>query len=140
MSNTTPPPLRTRHGQRSDKTHASFGGIDKSAARNIGSTGPDFVGIARSAEFGELRSRTKWFALSMTALFLALYTGYVLLAAYAPDFMGEPVFGHVNVGLLLGISQFVSTLLITTLYVRFAARRIDPEVDRIRETAAGGQQ
>ncbi|WP_017976865.1 DUF485 domain-containing protein [Actinopolyspora halophila] len=140
MSNTTPPPLRSRHGQRSDKTNASFGGIDKSAARNFGSSGPDFAGIARSAEFAEIRSRSKRFIIPMTALFLVLYLGYVLLAAYKPDFMAEPVFGHINVGLLLGISQFVSTLLITTLYVRFATRKIDPEVDEIRNTAAGGQQ
>ncbi|ASU80229.1 DUF485 domain-containing protein [Actinopolyspora erythraea] len=139
MSNTTPPPLRARHGERGEKTHASFGGIEKSAARG-GNTGPDFTGIAGSAEFGELRSRLNRFVLPMTALFLLLYIGYVLLAAYAPDFMGEPVFGNINVGLLFGVGQFASTLLITTLYVRFTARRVDPEVDELRETTGGGQR
>ncbi|MGJ7905636.1 DUF485 domain-containing protein [Actinopolyspora sp. H202] len=139
MSNTTPPPLRARYGERSEKTHASFGGIEKSAALG-GKTGPDFAGIAGSAEFGELRARLKRFVLPMTVLFLALYLGYVLLAAYAPDFMAEPVFGNINAGLLFGVGQFVSTLLITTLYVKFAERRVDPEVDKLRETAGGGQR
>lgn len=139
MSNTTPPPLRARHGERSANPHASFGGIDKSATRRT-NDGPDFNSIARSAEFGELRARVKWFVFPMTVLFLALYIGYVLLAAYAPDFMARPVYGEINIGLLLGISQFVSTLLITGLYVRYATRSIDPRVDEIREWTSGGEQ
>jgi hypothetical protein len=58
---------------------------------------------------------------------------YVLLAAYAHDFMSQPVFGQVNVGLLFGGAQFVSTGLITLLYLRFARRKLDPKVDAIRE-------
>lgn len=76
----------------------------------------------------------------MTALFLAWYTTYVLVAAYARDFMAQPLFGEINVGLVFGILQFVSTLLITTLYVRFAAREIDPRVDEIRDNVEGPVQ
>jgi uncharacterized membrane protein (DUF485 family) len=42
------------------------------------------------------------------------------------------VFGNVNVGLLFGLGQFVSTFAITTWYVWYANRRLDPIADEIR--------
>lgn len=137
MTNATPPPLRARSAERTGNAPASFGGIDKSAARPRpgGSGSPDFVAIQQSDEFVRLKRRVKWFVFPMTALFLTWYIGYVLLAAYAHEFMAEPVFGKVNVGLLLGVLQFVTTVLLTTLYVRFATHRIDPRVDEIRQNA-----
>ena len=65
------------------------------------------------AEFADLRRRFRSFVFPMTALFLVWYFLYVLLAAYAPDFMANKVFGNINVGLLLGLGQFVSTFAIT---------------------------
>lgn len=68
----------------------------------------------------------------MTVLFLLWYLGFVLLGAYAHDFMSRSVFGNINVGLLLGLGQFVSTFVITALYVRFANRELDPRAAKIR--------
>jgi uncharacterized membrane protein (DUF485 family) len=68
-------------------------------------------------------------------LFFLWYMTYVLLAAYAHDFMSIKVFGEVNVGILFGILQFVSTLVITAGYIRFARRHIDPRVAEIRRQA-----
>jgi uncharacterized membrane protein (DUF485 family) len=69
----------------------------------------------------------------MTVAFLAWYLLYVLLSTYAPDFMATPVFGNVNLGLLLGLAQFVSTFAITHLYVAHANRSTDPIADEMRE-------
>jgi uncharacterized membrane protein (DUF485 family) len=85
-----------------------------------------------SPEFTELRRRFRSFAVPMTVAFLAWYLLYVLLSTYAPDFMATEVFGNVNVGLLLGLGQFVSTFLITSLYVRHAGRSTDPIADEMR--------
>ena len=41
--------------------------------------------------------------------------------------------GNVNVGLLIGLGQFLTTFLITGLYVRFANRELDPRAAAIRE-------
>ncbi|EWM19214.1 DUF485 domain-containing protein [Kutzneria sp. 744] len=46
--------------------------------------------------------------------------------------MSQSVFGLVNVGLLLGLAQCGSTVLITVAYIRYARRRIDPHADLIR--------
>ncbi len=86
-----------------------------------------------SPEFTELRRRFRRFAFPMTVAFLAWYLFYVLLSTYAPDFMGTRVFGNVNLGILLGLAQFVSTFAITHLYVAHANRQTDPIADEMRE-------
>ena len=86
-----------------------------------------------SPEFTELRRRFRRFAFPMTVAFLAWYLLYVLLSTYAPDFMATPVFGNVNIGILLGLGQFVSTFVITHLYVAHANRKTDPIADDMRE-------
>ncbi len=86
-----------------------------------------------SPEFVELKRRFRRFAFPMTVAFLAWYLLYVLLSTYAPDFMATPVFGNVNLGLLLGLAQFVSTFAITHLYVAHANRSTDPIADEMRE-------
>ncbi|MGW5054007.1 DUF485 domain-containing protein [Actinokineospora sp. NPDC004072] len=94
--------------------------------------GIDFVALQQSPEFQRLRRRAVRFALPATAFFLVWYLTYVLMSAYAPDFMGTPVFGAVNVGLLFGVLQFVSTVVITLLYGRHARRTVDPDADAVR--------
>ena len=47
--------------------------------------------------------------------------------------MSSKVFGNVNVGLIFGLLQFVSTFLIAWLYARHANRRLDPIADRLRD-------
>jgi uncharacterized membrane protein (DUF485 family) len=86
-----------------------------------------------SPEFVELKKRFRSFAFPMTVAFLAWYLLYVLLSTYAVDFMSTRVFGDVNVGILLGLAQFVTTFVITHLYVAHANRRTDPIADEMRE-------
>jgi uncharacterized membrane protein (DUF485 family) len=98
-----------------------------------------------SPEFQELKRRFRAFAFPMTVAFLVWYLLYVLLSTYAPDFMAAEVFGNVNVGLLLGLGQFVSTFVITHVYVAHANKRTDPIADEMRnrlehhEYAHGGR-
>ena len=85
-----------------------------------------------SAEFRALRRRLRRFVFPMSALLLRWYLSYVLLASFAKPFMAIKLVGNINVGLALGLLQFVSTFVITTLYVRFARREIDPAAAEIR--------
>ena len=92
----------------------------------------DYIATQHSPEFQELRSRLRRFVFPMTAFFLIWYATYVLLGAFAHDFMAIKVIGNVNVGLLLGLGQFVTTFVITGLYVRFANKELDPRAEAIR--------
>ena len=93
--------------------------------------------VQLSPDFSELRRRFRRFVFPMTGLFLAWYFLYVLLADYAHDFMSQRVFGNINVALLFGLGQFVSTFAITMIYVRWANREIDPPAAQMRELIEG---
>ena len=103
-------------------------------------SGADWEEVQRSAEFMELRRRLRSFVFPMTAAFLAWYLLYVLMATYARGFMGQKVFGNVNVGLIFGLLQFVSTFLITALYVRYANSRLDPLAEKLRAQIEDGDR
>ncbi|GAA0515857.1 hypothetical protein GCM10011581_47330 [Saccharopolyspora subtropica] len=115
---------------------ATFGGITRSASR-APAPSPDYAAIAESREFRELRARFRRFAFPMSAAFLVWYLGYVIVAAYLPDFMATRIVGEINVGLIMGMGQFATTILITFLYLRYAARHIDPRVRELYQNAAG---
>lgn len=102
-------------------------------------TGPgtDWQQVQASADFAELRRRLRVFVFPMTVLFLAWYLLYVLLADYAHGFMATKLAGNINVGLVVGLLQFVSTFVITWLYVRYANRKLDPVADKIRGEIEG---
>jgi uncharacterized membrane protein (DUF485 family) len=97
-----------------------------------------YEAVQGSREFGQVRRRFRRFAVPTVAAFLCWYFLYVLLAAFAPGFMATPVIGSINVGLILGVLQILSTFLVTTLYVRWARSTLDPMVDRVRERLEKG--
>ena len=61
----------------------------------------DWEAIERSEEFRELVRRRRSFVVPATIFFLAYYMGFILLAGYAPDFMGESVYEGLTVGYCL---------------------------------------
>lgn len=83
-------------------------------------------------EFQELRKRFRNWAFPMTAAFLLWYLLYVVMSGWARGFMGTRLFGHINVALVFGILQFVSTFLIAWAYSRRAATKLDPLADELR--------
>ncbi|PJJ71561.1 uncharacterized membrane protein (DUF485 family) [Diaminobutyricimonas aerilata] len=94
--------------------------------------GDTFEEVQRSPRFTELRRRHRRFVFPLAIAFLVWYFAYVLLADYAHDFMATPVIGNINVGILLGLGQFVTTFAITTAYVMYANRQLDPLAEELR--------
>jgi uncharacterized membrane protein (DUF485 family) len=91
-----------------------------------------YLEVQRSDEFAGLRRKLRNFVFPMTVAFFLWYALYVLLSAYARGFMAVKTIGNINIALLLGLLQFVSTFVIAWYYSRFAAREIDPIADKIR--------
>jgi len=85
----------------------------------------------QNPDFIELRGRYRRFAFPMTAAFLSWYATFVLLSVFAADFMGTLLWGNISIGLVIGLGQFVSTALITWLYVRHANSRLDPLAEKL---------
>ncbi|GAP79817.1 MULTISPECIES: DUF485 domain-containing protein [Brachybacterium] len=132
---TTPPPAASgpspEPGLSPDRGPASPPGAAPSP------TPEQFQAVQKSEEFGRLRSSFRSFAIPMTIAFLVWYFAYVLLSTYAEGLMSTPVLGNLNLGLLMGISQFLMTFLITWLYIRHANRNLDPIAEKLRDELEG---
>lgn len=111
-------------------------------AMTLSRPGPERVmryeDVRASREFRQIRRRLRRFAVPTVLGVLGWYFLYILLAACAPDLMAEKVLGDVNVGLCFGLAQILSTVLVTTVYVRWARVHLDPSVDRLRERLERG--
>jgi uncharacterized membrane protein (DUF485 family) len=90
-----------------------------------------YLTVQRSDDFVLLRRKVRRFIFPMTAAFLLWYALYVLMSAYARDFMSIKIVGNINVALVFGLLQFVSTFLIAWYYSRYASRQLDPLADKI---------
>jgi uncharacterized membrane protein (DUF485 family) len=105
-------------------------------------TGParavDWEAIERSAEFQELVRRKRNYVLPRVAFFLVWYLGFILLAGYAEDFMGERIYEGLTVGYVLALSQFVMVWFLAVSYVRKADREFDPLEDKVSALAERG--
>ncbi|MET0768116.1 MAG: DUF485 domain-containing protein [Aeromicrobium sp.] len=89
--------------------------------------------IHASDEFAQLKRSYLRFVVPLTIAFMAWYLLYVLLSIYAGDFMGHVLFGNINIALVFGLLQFVTTFGIAIWYAMFAARRMDPIADKLRD-------
>ncbi|MFC6929710.1 DUF485 domain-containing protein [Actinomadura yumaensis] len=98
--------------------------------------------LSQTPEFQRLRLAFRRFVFPMTVAFLLWYLLYVVLSAYARGFMGTKVVGEINVALVFGLLQFVSTFLIAWAYERYARRGLEPLAASVRDAipgrAAGG--
>ena len=101
-----------------------------------------FMEVQQSEDFIELRKTFRGFAFPMTLAFLVWYFAYVLASVFATDFMSQPFLSmeYFNLGHFLGLMQFVTTFLITALYIRHANSKLDPISSRIRERLEGAAQ
>ena len=97
-----------------------------------------YLEVQRSPEFQRLRKALRSFVFPMTAAFFLWYALYVILSAYARGFMDTKVVGHINVALIFGLLQFVTTFLIAWLYSRYAEKNVDPVADRIKAELGEG--
>ncbi|WP_432077273.1 DUF485 domain-containing protein [Streptomyces sp. YPW6] len=98
-----------------------------------GADGPDlrpvpseiYLEVHRSEAFREVRRRYRRFVVPAALAFLLWYLGYVVAATTAPALMARPVAGAVNVAMVAGLGQFLTTFLLTWAYARHARLRRD---------------
>jgi uncharacterized membrane protein (DUF485 family) len=99
----------------------------------------DYERIERSPEFQELVRKRRSFVVPATIFFLVWYFGFIILAGYAEDFMGESVYEGLTVGYLLALTQFVMTFGLGFWYLRKADREFDPLARRAVESIEGAE-
>ncbi|GEB16775.1 DUF485 domain-containing protein [Pimelobacter simplex] len=87
---------------------------------------PVYDELHAAPEFAELKRRYRSFVFPATIAFLAWYLLYVALSNWGGDFMSKQVVGNINVALVFGLLQFVTTFAIAWLYSRYSTSRLDP--------------
>jgi uncharacterized membrane protein (DUF485 family) len=90
---------------------------------------------AQSPEFQDLLRKRRSFVVPALAFVFIWYFGFIALAGYAPDFMGERLIEGFTVGYALALSQFVMTWFLGWLYLRKSDRDFDPLAKRAAERA-----
>ncbi|MBK4728045.1 DUF485 domain-containing protein [Erwinia sp. MYb375] len=85
--------------------------------------------IERSAKFKELVRKRQSFATLLSVIMLVLYVGFILLIAFAPGWLGTPLYEGTNVtrGIPIGVGLIVISFLLTGIYVW----RANGEFDRL---------
>ncbi|MCG7206260.1 MULTISPECIES: DUF485 domain-containing protein [Streptomyces] len=84
-----------------------------------------YLEVQRSAAFQEVRGRYRRFVVPGAVVFLTWYVAYVVAATTAPGLMARPVAGAVNVAMVAGLGQFLTTFVLTWAYARHARLRRD---------------
>lgn len=97
-----------------------------------------YVTAQESLPFVGLRRRFRNWVFPVTVAFMAWYLLYVVLSAWARDFMGATITGNINVGLVFGVLQFVTTFGIGWAYQRHMNRHVDPVAELIQTEIEGG--
>ena len=89
--------------------------------------------IAQESDFVELRRRYLSFAFPATIAFMAWYILYIVCNNWARNFMNIEVLPNINVALVWGLLQFVSTFAIAYFYARHARKSLDPLASKLRD-------
>jgi uncharacterized membrane protein (DUF485 family) len=87
--------------------------------------------VPDEAELGaleQLAARRLRVALGLTAAMLVVYFGFILLIAFAPDFLGKQITDGLSVGMALGVVVIVATWVFTWTYVRWMNRVYEPAI------------
>ncbi|MFF5726871.1 DUF485 domain-containing protein [[Kitasatospora] papulosa] len=79
-----------------------------------------YLEVQDSPAFREVRRRYRRFVVPAAAAFLLWYLAYVIAATTAHDLMARPVAGVLNVAMVAGLGQFLTTFLLTWAYARHA--------------------
>jgi uncharacterized membrane protein (DUF485 family) len=94
---------------------------------------PIYDTLHAEPDFTELRRAYRAFVLPATIAFLTWYLLYVVMSNWAHDFMSHRLVGNVNVALVFGLLQFVTTFVLAWLYSRYSTARLDPLARRLDE-------
>lgn len=95
----------------------------------------DWDAAASSPEFAELQQRKRSFVVPALGFVFVWYFGFIALAGYAQDFMGERLIDGFTVGYALALSQFVMTWVLARLYLTRADKVFDPLAREAAEKA-----
>jgi uncharacterized membrane protein (DUF485 family) len=123
-------------GQRSSLRRGVAAVADE--RRTAGSSPTDGPGavqreiLEHEPELEELMRRRFKVGAILTVVMLIVYFGFILAIAFAKDSLGELLTDGLSWGMVIGVVVVLATWAVTFVYVRWANRDYEPEVQRLR--------
>ena len=107
--------------------------VNRSAASaRPGRAGRSAAEVVASPEFKALVKRRWSVSMVMLALLFICYYGFVLLVAGNKEFVSQKIGESTTLAIPLGVAVIVFAWLLTAIYVAWANRSYDPEVERLK--------
>ncbi|MGP4014071.1 DUF485 domain-containing protein [Streptomyces sp. 4N124] len=82
--------------------------------------------ISDHPDFHLLRRAQRRFGMKATLLSVGGFLLYVLLSSFAPGVLNQRLFGHLTLGLAIGLGQFAVMAVTAWRYTRYMSTRVDP--------------
>jgi len=94
--------------------------------------------IQKDPKYHQLIKERDALAWTLTVLVLVIYFGFILLVAFAPEFLTRPISATsvIPVGMLIGVGVIVASVVLTGIYVYRANGTFDPLIHEIIQEAA----
>ncbi len=87
----------------------------------------------REARLRALAAARRRIAFALTALMVVIYFGFIGLIAWNKPLLATLLAPGLSLGILLGAVVIVSCWVLTWIYVRWANKKYDPELERLRD-------
>jgi uncharacterized membrane protein (DUF485 family) len=94
--------------------------------------------IENNPKYRELVKARDALAWTLTVLVLIIYFGFILLVAFAPGFLTQPISASsvIPVGIPVGVGVILASVILTGIYVRRANNTFDPLIRQIIQEAS----
>ncbi len=89
--------------------------------------------IVNSDKFKKLVKKRLRVSLTLTAVMLIVYFGFILVIAFNKELLAFKIGEHLTIGLPIGIGIIVFAWLLTGLYTRWANQSYDKSVRELRD-------
>lgn len=89
--------------------------------------------MTRSDDLRRLDAARRRVATILTVMMMVLYFGFILLIAYAKDFLTTLILPGLSMGILLGALVILAAWVLILIYVRWANRYYDTVVAGLRK-------
>ncbi len=89
--------------------------------------------IQNNPKYHQLVMQRDSLAWTLSAIVCVMYFGFILLIAFAPDFLTQPLSADsvIPVGMPVGVGVILVSCILTAIYVRRANHTFDPLTDEI---------
>ncbi|MBU6505763.1 MAG: DUF485 domain-containing protein [Betaproteobacteria bacterium] len=94
--------------------------------------------IQNNPKYHHLVQQRDALAWSLSAIVCVIYFGFILMIAFTPGFLTQPISSTsvIPVGMLIGVGVIVASCLLTAVYVSRANGTFDPLTQEIIEEAS----